>query len=112
MRRGHCTGEKRERHDSQDWYAAIEAENIALVEEREQKMGSKRNNSGQSLYLYLLKQVDTRDYHLSSTAKEKEATEQPILECNRCHREMAGSTPYDGACECGGLIQVRRHEEE
>jgi hypothetical protein len=32
------------------------------------------------------------------------------LECNRCHRSMLGTTAYDGACECGGLIQVRRKD--
>jgi len=26
--------------------------------------------------------------------------------CNRCHRPMGGSTAYDGACKCGGLIEV------
>ena len=25
--------------------------------------------------------------------------------CNKCHRPMKGSTAYDGACECGGLIE-------
>lgn len=28
------------------------------------------------------------------------------LECNKCHRPMKGSTAWDGACECGGLIQT------
>jgi hypothetical protein len=28
------------------------------------------------------------------------------LRCNRCHRPMKGTTAYDGACECGGLIEV------
>lgn len=27
------------------------------------------------------------------------------MRCNRCHRPMRGSTAYDGACECGGLIE-------
>lgn len=26
--------------------------------------------------------------------------------CNRCHRPMTGTTAYDGACECGGLIEA------
>jgi hypothetical protein len=26
--------------------------------------------------------------------------------CNRCHRAMKGSTAYDGACGCGGLIEA------
>lgn len=30
------------------------------------------------------------------------------LRCNRCHRPMAGTTAYDGACECGGLIEAAR----
>jgi len=28
------------------------------------------------------------------------------LWCNKCHRTMKGSTPYDGACGCGGLIEI------
>ena len=28
------------------------------------------------------------------------------MRCNRCHRPMAGTTAYDGACECGGLIEA------
>lgn len=27
-------------------------------------------------------------------------------QCNKCHRSMAGTTAYDGACECGGLIEA------
>ena len=27
------------------------------------------------------------------------------MRCSRCHRPMAGTTAYDGACECGGLIE-------
>jgi hypothetical protein len=27
------------------------------------------------------------------------------LRCNRCHRPMPGTTAYDGACACGGLIE-------
>jgi len=26
--------------------------------------------------------------------------------CNKCHRPMKGTTAYDGACECGGLIEA------
>lgn len=26
--------------------------------------------------------------------------------CNRCHRPMPGTTAYDGACACGGLIEA------
>ena len=26
--------------------------------------------------------------------------------CNKCHRAMNGTTAYDGACWCGGLIEV------
>ena len=26
-------------------------------------------------------------------------------QCNRCKRPMKGTTPSDGACECGGLIE-------
>lgn len=26
--------------------------------------------------------------------------------CNRCKRPMKGTTAYDGACECGGLIEA------
>ena len=29
-----------------------------------------------------------------------------MFRCNRCHRSMRGSTAYDGACACGGLIEV------
>lgn len=28
------------------------------------------------------------------------------MRCNRCHRPMEGTTAYDGACECGGLIEA------
>lgn len=28
------------------------------------------------------------------------------MRCNQCHRPMAGTTAYDGACECSGLIEV------
>lgn len=28
------------------------------------------------------------------------------MRCNKCHRPMKGSTSYDGACECGGLIEL------
>ena len=28
------------------------------------------------------------------------------LRCGRCHRPMLGTTAYDGACACGGLIEV------
>lgn len=31
--------------------------------------------------------------------------------CNRCHRPMTGSTAYDGACACGGLIEAVRTPE-
>lgn len=27
-------------------------------------------------------------------------------QCNRCYRPMKGTTAYDGACSCGGLIQT------
>ena len=30
------------------------------------------------------------------------------LRCNRCHRPMRGTTAYDGACECNGLIEAAR----
>jgi hypothetical protein len=26
--------------------------------------------------------------------------------CNKCHKPMKGSTAYDGACACGGLIET------
>ena len=28
------------------------------------------------------------------------------LRCAKCHRPMKGTTAYDGACACGGLIEV------
>jgi len=28
------------------------------------------------------------------------------MRCNKCHRPMAGTTAYDGACACGGLIEA------
>lgn len=28
------------------------------------------------------------------------------MRCNRCYRPMTGTTAYDGACECGGLIEA------
>jgi len=33
------------------------------------------------------------------------------MRCNRCHRAMKGTTAYDGACECGGLIEAGRPME-
>ena len=30
---------------------------------------------------------------------------EPKFRCNKCNRPMKGSTAYDGACECGGLIE-------
>jgi len=32
MKRGHVTGTKRERRSSNDWYKAIEAENLKRIE--------------------------------------------------------------------------------
>lgn len=32
--------------------------------------------------------------------------EVPSMRCNKCHIPMKGSTAYDGACECGGLIEA------
>lgn len=29
-----------------------------------------------------------------------------MMRCNRCYRPMAGTTAYDGACSCGGLIEA------
>lgn len=34
-----------------------------------------------------------------------------LKRCNRCHRPMKGTTAYDGACECGGLIEAAPPEE-
>lgn len=31
--------------------------------------------------------------------------------CNRCNRLMKGTTAYDGACSCGGLIEAIRFPE-
>lgn len=36
----------------------------------------------------------------------KRAESKPAMRCNRCHRPMSGTTAYDGACECGGLIEA------
>jgi hypothetical protein len=33
------------------------------------------------------------------------------MRCNRCHRCMAGTTAYDGACACGGLIEATPAEK-
>lgn len=42
-----------------------------------------------------------------------------LMRCNRCGRLMEGTTAYDGACACGGLIRAEtmaerhaRHIEE
>jgi len=32
------------------------------------------------------------------------------MECDKCGRPMKGSTAYDGACECGGLIKAQKKE--
>jgi hypothetical protein len=39
-----------------------------------------------------------------TTIAEKET--EIALRCNRCHRPMLGSSAYDGACSCGGLIEL------
>lgn len=31
---------------------------------------------------------------------------QHAMRCNKCHRAMKGTTAYDGACFCGGLIEA------
>lgn len=31
-----------------------------------------------------------------------------LFRCNRCKRPMRGTTAYDGACACGGLIESSR----
>ena len=28
------------------------------------------------------------------------------MRCNKCHRSMRGTTAYDGACACSGLIET------
>jgi hypothetical protein len=32
------------------------------------------------------------------------------MQCNRCHRFMPGTTAYDGACACGGLIEQDEYD--
>ena len=34
------------------------------------------------------------------------SAEQNAMRCNRCLRPMEGTTAYDGACACGGLIEA------
>ena len=34
--------------------------------------------------------------------------ERSAMRCNRCHKPMKGTTAYDGACSCGGLIEAER----
>jgi hypothetical protein len=41
MKRGHVTGTKREKKGSQDWYKAIEAENLKRIEAEWQKQQDK-----------------------------------------------------------------------
>lgn len=31
--------------------------------------------------------------------------------CNKCHRDMPGTTAHDGACACGGLIEAKPEEK-
>lgn len=31
--------------------------------------------------------------------------------CNKCHRDMPGTTASDGACACGGLIEAKPEEK-
>ena len=33
-------------------------------------------------------------------------THRSYLRCNKCRRVMRGTTAYDGACECGGLVET------
>lgn len=53
-----------------------------------------------NVYRYM-KRSDPEDARIRFVG-EHDAT----LQCGRCGRPMPGSTPYDGACECGGLIEV------
>lgn len=46
--------------------------------------------------------------HLRVTVQRDEETGR---RCNRCHRPMKGSTPADGACYCGGLIEAAPKKE-
>ena len=32
------------------------------------------------------------------------------MRCDKCHRVMKGTTAYDGACDCGGLIEATPEE--
>jgi len=45
----------------------------------------------------------------ASTALERKVIAGPVhisgMRCNRCLRPMLGTTAYDGACACGGLIE-------
>jgi hypothetical protein len=41
MKRGHCTGDKKERKGATDWYKQIEEENIRRVEAEWQKQQGK-----------------------------------------------------------------------
>ncbi len=34
------------------------------------------------------------------------------MKCNRCNRSMKGTTAYDGACACGGLIANATEKKE
>lgn len=34
------------------------------------------------------------------------------LRCNRCLQPLAGSTPVDGTCGCGGMIEAASMAEE
>jgi len=46
--------------------------------------------------------------YVTEQARELGFTLIPItsMRCNKCHRPMEGGSAYDGACECGGLIEV------
>lgn len=53
--------------------------------------------------------IDFRAIHAARAADQSAATQ---MRCNRCHRPMLGTTAYDGACACGGLIEASTTPEK
>lgn len=55
------------------------------------------------------RQPNVKQSHIARIERVSASTVAKILDakrCNRCHRTMKGTTAYDGACPCGGLIEA------
>ena len=75
-RRGHCTGEKREKQGSQDWYQHYYEEHLARIEAAHQNVQRSETMAQCTLYAIPLDQLTSLDLH-AEAAKEPD---NPTLE--------------------------------